>query len=75
MARTSLEMVERGWRPCVSGSVVDSSERENGSAMSNGKEAQESFGFLVSYSQVCWNAISFSILGHSESRIAKAVLR
>ena len=49
MARTNLEMVERGWKPCVSGSVVDSSEKENGPAMSNSKEAQENFGFLVSY--------------------------
>ena len=53
VARTSLEMVVRGWRPCISGSVVDSSEGEDGPAMSISKEVQESFSFLVPYSQRC----------------------
>ena len=40
MARMTLEMVAR---PCISGSVVDSSEREYVSVVANGGVAYESF--------------------------------
>ncbi len=70
----TLERVARGWRPCISGSVVDSSERGNGSDVSAGEKAYESFRCLVLESQDGLERhIVFYNLGRSEPRLAKIV--